>query len=302
MQASKIFVIALLILIINAPTLMSQTISKTYTFASGETVSASKFNTNFDTVYDGVNSLLGSITVSSGNLTISGATTLNSIALSGAATFNSIVSISSTATVYAGNRLFMHKYRTNSRFLGENAGNLTQSGAQDNTGIGYQALNSLTSGDYNTATGYQALLTNTSASYNTASGYQVLYSNTSGYQNTASGYQALYSNTTGSYNTASGYQALYSNTTGASNTASGYYALRYNTTGNHNTAFGDSALYSNTTGYYNVASGKHALYSNTTGYQNTASGRRALYSIRLVTIISLQGTKLFKLPHRGTLI
>ena len=59
----------------------------------------------------------------------------------------------------------------------------------DNTGMGTDALHSLTTGNDNTASGRSAL-----------------YSNTTGSSNTASGAGALNFNTTGSYNTASGYQ------------------------------------------------------------------------------------------------
>jgi hypothetical protein len=154
-------------------------------------------------------------------------------------------------------------------------------GGSFNTAVGYTALNSNTggyipfTGSYNTAIGFGALFANTTGNNNTASGYRALNSNTTGSFNTASGYRALNSNTTGSFNTASGYQALNSNTTGNNNTASGYQALNSNTTGFDNTAYGQGALRSNTE-RNNTAIGSSALSFNTTGYDNTALGYKAL--------------------------
>jgi hypothetical protein len=98
---------------------------------------------------------------------------------------------------------------------------------------------SLNDGGYSVFVGEGAGLNDdASANQNVGVGYQALRANTTGYYNTANGYAALYSNTTGFSNTANGYAALYSNTTGFSNTANGYLALYYNTTGGRNTALG----------------------------------------------------------------
>ena len=124
----------------------------------------------------------------------------------------------------------------------------------------------------NTFFGYQSGNSNSGNNNNTGIGQSALFSNTTGTNNTATGFNALYSNTTGGYNTASGVGALQNNTTGASNTASGGNALYSNTTGTNNTASGRFALNSNTTGASNTASGFASLSSNTEGNQNTASG------------------------------
>ena len=84
-------------------------------------------------------------------------------------------------------------------------------------------------------------------STNTAVGYQVLESNTTGTNNVATGYRALFSNTTGTNNTANGVNALQSNTTGSSNVANGYQALYSNTTGNFNSHYGSYTGLSTTT-------------------------------------------------------
>jgi hypothetical protein len=163
-------------------------------------------------------------------------------------------------------------------FVGEDAGLNDDASANQNVGVGYQALRANTTGSANTANGAGALYSNTTGDANTANGAGALYSNTTGSTNTANGYAALYSNTTGYANTANGAGALYSNTTGILNTAFGAAALYSNTTGFSNTANGYQALYNNTTGYANTANGYLALYNNTTGYDNTANGGSALRS------------------------
>jgi hypothetical protein len=97
-----------------------------------------------------------------------------------------------------------------------------------------------------------------SANQNVGVGRQALYSNTTGTNNSAVGYWALHNNITGSSNTANGGLALLNNITGSSNTANGAAALAGNTTGSSNTAFGNGALYSNTTGVQNIAVGSSA--------------------------------------------
>ncbi|MBI5217361.1 MAG: tail fiber domain-containing protein [Bacteroidia bacterium] len=156
----------------------------------------------------------------------------------------------------------------NFRVNNQKAGRISDAGE---TFLGYQAGNSNTATS-NTGIGFKALFSNTTGVYNTATGDSALYSNTTGTCNTANGYKALYSNTTEEANTAVGYQALYTNTSGKDNAALGYKALYSNTTAPANTAVGTNALYSNTTGTPNTATGYGALYANTTGYYNTAIG------------------------------
>ena len=168
--------------------------------------------------------------------------------------------------------------------------------ANENTSLGYQALNSNT-GVQNVAIGAYALNSNKGMSRqvaigdsalfnftgsgsnggNTAIGTRALLNTTTGYRNTASGYNSLYSNTTGIENTANGHQALFSNTTGNTNTATGKDALEQNTTGYSNVAMGIAALYSNTTLSHQLAIGDSALY-NGGGGENTALGSKTLFS------------------------
>jgi hypothetical protein len=103
----------------------------------------------------------------------------------------------------------------------------------------------------NTVLGDDALVNNTSFD-NTAVGFNALESNTTGLGNTAVGSTALLNNTTGTLNIAIGDYALSGNTTGDVNTAVGGGALEDNTTGEQNTAIGGNSLQYNTTGDYNT--------------------------------------------------
>jgi len=94
----------------------------------------------------------------------------------------------------------------------------------DNTFIGINAGENVTTGDADTAIGYHALFFNTTGSNNAASGFYALLSNTTGIGNTASGNGALRLNAQGDWNTAMGAGALTANTTGNDNTAVGYNA------------------------------------------------------------------------------
>ena len=179
-----------------------------------------------------------------------------------------------------------------------------------NTALGFQTLNSNTTGSLNTAVGYNGLTANTTGSSNTAVGRLSLQTNTTGSSNssfgTNSGYtnngssncffgdssgfnnssgnynvaigaSALLSNTTANDNTAVGYQAAYSNVVGTNVTAIGSGALR-TSTADSNTAVGATALYANTTGASNSSLGVASLRFNTSGAYNTAFGVLALYS------------------------
>jgi hypothetical protein len=110
-----------------------------------------------------------------------------------------------------------------------------------NTALGYQALNSSTTGNGNTATGAVALQSNTTGSGNTANGEGALASSTTSDDNTATGFGALQS-TTGNDNTANGSQALHNNTTGSGNIALGFQAGLNLTTGDNNIDIGDTGV------------------------------------------------------------
>jgi hypothetical protein len=147
-----------------------------------------------------------------------------------------------------------------------------------NTAVGASALAGTNTGTYNTGIGYNAAYTNTSGINATAIGGFALYGNTTGNYNTAVGYASVYTNSTGSSNTGVGFGSLNANTTASNNTAVGYQAGYANTTGSNNTALGQASLTSNTTASNNTAVGTNSLKTNTTGATNTAIGDSSLFS------------------------
>lgn len=163
-------------------------------------------------------------------------------------------------------------------FLGSGAGAVDDQSDNENVGIGFESMNSNTSGYQNTAVGYQSLINSTVGTRNTAIGNKALQTNTSGFNNTAIGFFTMYNNLTGYYNTAIGSEALNNNTAGRNNTAVGYLAAYSNTLGEDNTATGIQALRSNSTGSYNTAAGRNSLYYSTGNY-NTSTGYSSLFGL-----------------------
>jgi hypothetical protein len=119
----------------------------------------------------------------------------------------------------------------------------------------------------NTGVGYHALKSNSTGAWNSAVGSEALQKNTEGFYNTAVGKFALPNNTIGSYNSALGALALDGNESGNSNTAIGVEALKLNQTGSNNTAVGDSA------GYENLTGGGNVFIGNSAGRYETGSDR-----------------------------
>jgi hypothetical protein len=126
---------------------------------------------------------------------------------------------------------------TKNVFLGNGAGNFTLSGTGQNTGVGYQAMQSVTTGFQNTATGYQALSSNTAGQRNTVMGAQAASLTTTGMDNTAIGFFALANNTDGSDSTALGDGAL-NNVVGTNNIGIGFGAGQFLNAGSNNIYLG----------------------------------------------------------------
>jgi len=176
-------------------------------------------------------------------------------------------------------------------YIGHDAGdNITT--AIFNTLVGNNAGNDITDGSYNNFFGTYAGALVTTGDYNTLVGGLaggatavdidkcVFVGYGAGQTNTqdnivAVGYQALVNNT-GTQNTAIGYLAMDAAVTGTSNTAMGWEALGANLGGGYNTAIGVQALLANSTGSYNSALGRNALVDNGMGGSNTAMGAGAL--------------------------
>lgn len=139
----------------------------------------------------------GGQTITSGNLTLSSGL----VAMPTTSSTVGQVTINSSA--------FMHAFGTDNAFVGFNCGNFTLSGAAQNTGMGSNALNGLTSGDFNSGFGRYALNTVSSGSLNSACGDEVFPSITTGDRNTGIGYNAGGNHTTSdSHNICIGSNAL----------------------------------------------------------------------------------------------
>jgi len=162
------------------------------------------------------------------------------------------------------------------------------SSGNNNTAIGYAALDKNTTTSNNTAVGYDALRFNT-ADNNSAFGYNALRANTGGTQNTGIGVNCLATNTTGDLNTAIGYLAMNANTTGGYNVAVGRSALQSNTSASNNTAVGYAALDACTTSGDNVAVGSVALSAATTATRCVGVGQQAGGSVTTGTDNTLIG-------------
>jgi trimeric autotransporter adhesin len=245
------------------------------------------------------------VNILNANVGIGTATPTQQLELTG--NFRLPTTSATTGIIYAGTNPFIHNFGSYNVFLGSLSGNLTLSGAVNNTGIGDSTMFSLAGGDYNVAIGTSALKANTTGSghvvigaragmaltdpasggYSTIIGFQAGRITTAD-RNTFIGCESGMKNTTGKYNVFLGHQSGYSNTTASFSTALGFRAL-YSQTGNalddslNNTAIGFEALYSNnpTTeldGRGNVAVGYRALRLNQTGYHNVSVGAGALYS------------------------
>ena len=149
-------------------------------------------------------------------------------------------------------------------------------GLPGNLGIGYAALQFVTpnegNGVDNTGIGWTALQSTTTGSDNSAVGARTLVNNTTGWSNSAFGTFALLNNITGSANTAMGTSAIQDNISGNNNTAVGASALQI-VTGSNNTAIGSQALESST-GSDNIAVGFNAGDEITSGSNNIVIGNR----------------------------
>ncbi len=161
-------------------------------------------------------------------------------------------------------------------FLGEDAGAAFNTSNRDVIGIGFKALESLTTGNNNLAIGNTALNLTTIGHSNIAVGTFALQNNISGTQNIAIGFESQMNTDARPYNISIGHQSMKSNTAGGQNTALGSVALFNNTEGDYNVAIGASTLYNNTDGDHNLAVGSLSLYSKASGSTNVAIGSNAL--------------------------
>ncbi len=123
-------------------------------------------------------------------------------------------------------------------FIGNSAGENSESTAEDNTVVGTYAFQSNTGGNSNSAFGYSCMKSSTSGFFNTGMGAYALEKNINGDSNTGVGYSSLKNNTTGEFNSAFGVLSLAANTSGSSNIGLGSRAGEFNQGGNHNVFVG----------------------------------------------------------------
>lgn len=138
--------------------------------------------------------------------------------------------------------------------------------SEQNTAVGWVALNYLTTGVGNTGIGFNALLSTTTAYKNTAVGHSALKNVTTGDNNTAVGTSALSGNYTGTNNTALGKDADVNNTSYSNTTAIGYFATA---TASNQVRIGNSSVTSigGYVGWSNISDGrfKKDIQSNVPG-------------------------------------
>ena len=153
---------------------------------------------------------------------------------------------------------------------------LPASGSSDNTALGFQALDALTTGNQNTAVGSSAATAITEAESNVAIGYQALQSATTSGQNVAIGDNALSSEDTATNpSIAIGFRALLSQNGTGDNVGIGESAGASISSGANNVLVGNSAGGSLVGASKNTAIGHSALAAETTG-TSTAVGYNAL--------------------------
>jgi hypothetical protein len=173
-----------------------------------------------------VNDASAPFTVSAGNLTVTSGNVL-------------LPTTSSTVGQIQINSVrYLHAFGTDNTFVGSNAGNLTLSGADGNTGIGNLALAALTSGDHNVAIGKTCLTAITTGS-----------------RNIGIGYNAADAVSTGSYNVIIGVGSTGLGAASTGNTCVGDAPL-YLGGANYNTSLGRRTLFNLGAGSYNLALGQ----------------------------------------------
>ncbi|MBF0245517.1 MAG: tail fiber domain-containing protein, partial [Planctomycetes bacterium] len=160
-----------------------------------------------------------------------------------------------------------------------------------NTGMGYQALYSLSTGYRNTAIGSRAGYALTTGDNNVAAGANAMDSATDASGCVVAGANAFSGQLIPDYTTGVGFGVRFAEGTGSGGTGFGYRcgvagnslsfgaeAAFSTTSGGNFVAVGARALYSNLSGTYNTAFGFEALFSATTANYQTAVGNQALYN------------------------
>ena len=180
-----------------------------------------------------------------GDLDVDGTTNLDVVDIDGAVDMASTLqvdgAITSSSTINGVGIKFNITNFSNSLLISNDAGTGTLSTASNNTGLGHEVFNVLTSGDQNTGVGAQSLDALTEGSNNTAVGFESLGKLTTATDCTGVGRAAMLDNTSGSGNCAFGVEAL-ENGNGCNNVvAIGKQAGRSISSGSNNLLLGTSS-------------------------------------------------------------
>ena len=166
--------------------------------------------------------------------------------------------------------------------LGSSSGRHLGANAQENIGIGTNALNGASSSNspqYNIGIGSYAMSQITTGTRNIAIGYHANRYGTTNEYNIAIGHEAMQTGvTTGNYNTCIGRSAGNDLTSGGTNVLLGYYAGKNITTGPGNIYLGEEAGYfsqATQTAELNIGIGKYAGSRITSGSINVMLGNWA---------------------------
>jgi len=243
---------------------ISQTVSGTLTIANNKTLTANNTltfsGTDGSTVGFGTG---GTVVYTTNNLSVFGSTTsaqlrgvLSDETGTGVAVFGT--SPTFTTSVLTGSTTFAVFNTTATTINAFGAATAVNIGATTgtttirngltiatNTRMGFNCLNSNTSGSQNTAIGYEAAKTVNSGAATVAVGYQALTNLSTGQNNIGIGRSALTGLLTGERNVGVGSNTLEGNTTGTDNVAIGYYAGA-GATGNGNVLIGPAPDGNNT--------------------------------------------------------
>lgn len=191
------------------------------------------------------------------------------------------INIDADSAFYMGNIKTLHTGGGfENIFVGKWSGSFIQSGGEQNTALGFNALHLNSTGDRNTAIGDYTLTTLDPGNDNVALGYNALFGLQAGSLNTAIGSNALRGLILGTNNIAIGYNAM-NNTDGglgmSQNTAIGTDALVIHRFGDDNVAIGYSSLSSVFAGADNTALGNATNVNDSFNINNsTALGNEAL--------------------------
>ena len=180
-----------------------------------------------------------------GDLDVDGTTNLDVVDIDGAVDMASTLqvdgAITSSSTINGVGIKFNITNFSNSLLISNDAGTGTLSTASNNTGLGHEVFNVLTSGDQNTGVGAQSLDALNEGSNNTAVGFESLGKLTTATDCTGVGRAAMLDNTSGSGNCAFGVEAL-ENGNGCNNVvAIGKQAGRSISSGSNNLLLGTSS-------------------------------------------------------------